>query len=122
INTIFSSHRLQIILKKLGFMFRTAALLFFTSILTIPSTTLAQTTDSISNHQEIIPVNINAYFSQQPLLGLTATVQTIDSKLIENQQTTTLLPALNTVAGLRMEERSPGSYRLAMRGSLIRSP
>ena len=103
-------------------MFRTAALLFFTSILTIPSTTLAQTTDSISNHQEIVPVNINAYFSQQPLLGLTATVQTIDSKLIENQQTTTLLPALNTVAGLRMEERSPGSYRLAMRGSLIRSP
>src|SRR5690606_13458835 len=24
--------------------------------------------------------------------------------------------------GIRMEERSPGSYRLAMRGSLIRSP
>src|SRR5690606_8225943 len=28
----------------------------------------------------------------------------------------------NTLAGIRMEERSPGSYRLAMRGSLIRSP
>ncbi|RZJ57488.1 MAG: TonB-dependent receptor, partial [Flavobacterium sp.] len=28
----------------------------------------------------------------------------------------------NTVAGVRMEERSPGSYRLSLRGSLLRSP
>src|SRR5690606_40725816 len=33
-----------------------------------------------------------------------------------------LTSAINTVSGIRMEERSPGSYRLAMRGSLIRSP
>src|SRR5690606_32959220 len=36
--------------------------------------------------------------------------------------TSTLTSALNTVPGIHMEERSPGSYRLAMRGSLIRSP
>jgi len=29
---------------------------------------------------------------------------------------------MNSVAGLRMEERSPGSYRLSIRGSLLRSP
>jgi iron complex outermembrane recepter protein len=33
-----------------------------------------------------------------------------------------LLPAINTVPGVRMEERSPGSYRLNIRGSLLRSP
>jgi iron complex outermembrane receptor protein len=33
-----------------------------------------------------------------------------------------ILPALNLVAGVRMEERSPGSYRLSVRGSLLRSP
>lgn len=33
-----------------------------------------------------------------------------------------LLNAINTVAGVRMEERSPGSYRLNMRGSSLRSP
>src|SRR5690606_41474041 len=63
-----------------------------------------------------------AYLSQQPILGLTSSAQTINTRFLEAQQTTTLLPAVNTVAGVRMEERSPGSYRLAMRGSLIRSP
>ncbi len=71
---------------------------------------------------ELEPVAIVAYFSQQPVLGLTASAHTISSGTIGMQQTTTLLPALNTVPGIRMEERSPGSYRLAMRGSLIRSP
>jgi iron complex outermembrane receptor protein len=33
-----------------------------------------------------------------------------------------MLPALNTSSGVRMEERSPGSYRLSIRGSLLRSP
>lgn len=33
-----------------------------------------------------------------------------------------LLNLINTVPGVRMEERSPGSYRLNMRGSSLRSP
>jgi iron complex outermembrane receptor protein len=33
-----------------------------------------------------------------------------------------MLPALNKSSGVRMEERSPGSYRLSIRGSLLRSP
>ncbi|RYM34936.1 TonB-dependent receptor [Brumimicrobium glaciale] len=83
-----------------------------------------QKPDSVSKSQEIEfeAVEIIAYFSKQPLLGLTSSAQNISSRQIEIQQTTTLLPALNTVPGIRMEERSPGSYRLAMRGSLIRSP
>ncbi len=75
-----------------------------------------------NSETELEPVEVMAYFSQQPILGLTASAQSISSRTIGMQQTTTLLPALNTVPGIRMEERSPGSYRLAMRGSLIRSP
>ncbi|PRD48330.1 TonB-dependent receptor [Sphingobacterium haloxyli] len=101
-------------LSKFGFF-------LFTITLYIPFAVWSQTTDSVSARQEINPVDINAYFSKQPILELTSAAQTISSGLIEAQQTTTLLPALNTVAGVRMEERSPGSYRLAMRGSLIRS-
>src|SRR5690554_6555216 len=81
-----------------------------------------QETDSISIKQELDAIEIIAYFSKQPILGLTAAAQSISSTQLENQQSITFLPALNTVAGIRMEERSPGSYRLAMRGSLIRSP
>ena len=33
-----------------------------------------------------------------------------------------MLPAVNLVPGVRMEERSPGSFRLSVRGSLLRSP
>lgn len=87
-----------------------------------PFAVWSQTNDTVSTRQEINPVNVNAYFNQQPILGLTAAAQTLNKQHIENQQTTTLLSAMNTVAGIRMEERSPGSYRLAMRGSLIRSP
>jgi iron complex outermembrane recepter protein len=35
---------------------------------------------------------------------------------------TSLVHGLNVVAGVRMEERSPGSYRLSIRGSSLRSP
>jgi len=94
----------------------------FAITLSIPYAAWSQTTDSVSAHQEISPVSIQAYFSQQPILELTAAAQTISAQQIEIQQNTTLLPAFNTVPGIRMEERSPGSYRLAMRGSLIRSP
>lgn len=93
-----------------------------TIVLLLPAIVRAQTADTIATRQEINPVSIRAYFSQQPILELTTAAQTISAQLIETQQTTTLLSAMNTVAGIRMEERSPGSYRLAMRGSLIRSP
>src|SRR5690606_14890453 len=92
-----------------------------TVVLSTPGIVWSQAVDSISNQHEINPIHVNAYFNQQPILGLTSAAQTISPRLIEAQQTNTLLSAINTVAGVRMEERSPGSYRLAMRGSLIRS-
>jgi len=92
-----------------------------TVVLSTPSIVWSQAVDSVSNQQEINPIHVNAYFNHQPILGLTSAAQTISPRLIEAQQTNTLLSAINTVAGVRMEERSPGSYRLAMRGSLIRS-
>ena len=33
-----------------------------------------------------------------------------------------ILPAVNIIPGIRMEERSPGSYRLNIRGSSLRAP
>ena len=35
---------------------------------------------------------------------------------------TSIVNGMNTIAGVRMEERSPGSYRINMRGSSLRSP
>lgn len=65
---------------------------------------------------------VKAYLTEQPPLRLTTSLGHVDSMLLRTQQGNTLLPAINTVPGVRMEERSPGSYRLSIRGSLLRSP
>lgn len=70
----------------------------------------------------IQPVEINAYFSSQSLLSLTSSAKVISSSTLREQIPGDYLSAMNTVPGLRMEERSPGSYRLSIRGSMIRSP
>jgi iron complex outermembrane receptor protein len=67
-------------------------------------------------------VTVNAYLEERPVLKLPASVAVIDMTQILYQPSQSLVPVLNTVPGVRMEERSPGSYRLSIRGSLIRSP
>ncbi|MBK0382005.1 TonB-dependent receptor [Pedobacter sp. SD-b] len=67
-------------------------------------------------------VKVKAYLSDKILISLPATVSVINKKQIEQSGTQSLLPVLNGVAGVKMEERSPGSYRLSIRGSLLRSP
>lgn len=51
-----------------------------------------------------------------------AIVHVVTRRESEMNNKTSLVPALNTAAGIRMEERSPGSYRLNVRGSSLRSP
>ncbi len=79
----------------------------------------AQQTDTLKKLQEVV---IKAYLTQQPLLTVPAAVSKIDLQQLEMQSGFSLVPAINTVPGVRMEERSPGSYRLSIRGSLLRSP
>ena len=67
-------------------------------------------------------VVVNGYYNPQPLQRATAAVSLVDSNVLKNQPQTSFVSVLNTVPGLRMEERSPGSYRLSLRGSLLRSP
>lgn len=74
----------------------------------------AQIDTSIVYESEIIE------FHAADLKKSPATVDTISPA--EHQPSFTLVPAMNTVPGVRMEERSPGSYRLSIRGSLLRSP
>jgi len=66
--------------------------------------------------------SVRAYLSTQPYRELTSSIGLINKDFLNLHQGNTLLPALNTIPGVRMEERSPGSYRLSIRGSLLRSP
>ena len=80
----------------------------------------AQEVDTTTNRLE--QVEVKAYFNKQPLLRLTSSAAVLSSQMIQSQQSPSFVSAMNRVPGLRMEERSPGSYRLALRGSMIRSP
>lgn len=53
---------------------------------------------------------------------LPAAIATINRQALEKVTSVSLVPSFNTVPGVRMEERSPASYRLSFRGSLLRSP
>lgn len=75
--------------------------------------------DSAKRLSEVV---IRPYFLPQPLLRTTGSVGLIDQSILDKQPSVSLVSAMNTISGIRMEERSPGSYRLSIRGSLLRSP
>jgi iron complex outermembrane receptor protein len=49
-------------------------------------------------------------------------VKTVHTNDLDRYNKTSFVNSFNTVAGVRMEERSPGSYRINIRGSSLRSP
>ncbi|WP_158796959.1 TonB-dependent receptor [Pedobacter sp. L105] len=67
-------------------------------------------------------VVIRPYFSSLPLLRSTGSVGILNQAILDLQPNSSLVSSMNTIPGVRMEERSPGSYRLSLRGSLLRSP
>lgn len=67
-------------------------------------------------------VEVVGYIQPQMKWQTPTSVALLNTKDLELQSVTSMVPAMNTVPGVRMEERSPGSYRLSIRGSLVRSP
>ncbi len=107
----FLTNAIGLFFVVLFYMLKRLCLLLF-----FPLYTKAQDTIAIES------VKIISYLNKQPLLRTPAAAAIIDSTQLQLQTSQSLVPALNTIAGVRMEERSPGSYRLSLRGSLLRSP
>lgn len=74
------------------------------------------------NAQELETLTVKAFESQRNLLEAPSAIGLLTPKVLQRFAPTTWINAVNTIAGVRMEERSPGSYRFSVRGSLIRSP
>jgi iron complex outermembrane receptor protein len=72
--------------------------------------------------RQLKPVTIKAYLSEQPVLSVPASISVLGAAQLKLQPDNSFVSALNTIPGVRAEERSPGSYRLSIRGSLLRSP
>ncbi len=89
-------------------------------ILLTPIFTNAQdaTKDTIALNEVVV----NAFYGRAKWQALPAAISIIREADLKKTPTITFLPVMNSLAGVRMEERSPGSYRLSIRGSLLRSP
>ncbi len=77
--------------------------------------------DSLKTNQ-LDELTINAFESKSNKLTTTATVGIVSARALERFAPTTFTNAVSAIAGVKMEERSPGSYRFSVRGSMIRSP
>ncbi|TXK37797.1 TonB-dependent receptor [Pontibacter qinzhouensis] len=72
-----------------------------------------------TNLSEVI---VTGYENNRRLLETAGAISVVDSEVIQRFDESSLVRAVNTVPGVRMEERAPASYRISIRGSSLRSP
>jgi iron complex outermembrane receptor protein len=106
--------------KKNNLLF-IVALLYATTLSAQNSHSTSFLTDS-SDTKPLNEVVVKAYEQHRKLTEVGAPISVVSKAALNRFGNLSILPALNTNPGVRMEERSPGSYRLNIRGSSIRSP
>lgn len=67
-------------------------------------------------------VTVKSFEQNRKASNSVAVVKIIEFNNGDRYNKTSLVNGFNTIAGVRMEERSPGSYRINIRGSSLRSP
>ncbi|MGO4708673.1 TonB-dependent receptor [Chryseobacterium sp. 2TAF14] len=79
----------------------------------------SQKKDSVNLISE---VKIDAYKKPTTFIASTKSVSVVSENLLNQNTPERMLESINQISGARMEERSPGSYRISLRGSTLRSP
>ncbi|MDP4261109.1 MAG: TonB-dependent receptor plug domain-containing protein [Bacteroidota bacterium] len=93
--------------------------LTFVLLISLPCFSQDEPTDSSKTLNEVI---VKAYEQNRRLVEVAAPVSFTGQVQLNRFGNMSILPALNITPGVSMEERSPGSYRLNIRGSSLRSP
>jgi iron complex outermembrane recepter protein len=102
-------------------MFMKKVLHVIAFFISIPFLGLAQNepSDSTKTLGEVV---LKAFEQNRQLKETAVAVNYLGKSQLERFSNTSILPALNNTPGVRMEERSPGSFRMNVRGSTLRSP
>ncbi|RYG50742.1 MAG: hypothetical protein EOO01_10015 [Chitinophagaceae bacterium] len=80
------------------------------------------TKDSVPGSvEELERVIIHSFESNAAELDVPAAVSVVKRSAIDKTADPSFIRAMNAVAGVKMDERSPGSVRLSIRGNLLRS-
>src|SRR5579872_5157675 len=111
---------LNLSMKKIGLLLLMSySLAYRSSAQTAhPSGFLADSSDTRPLSEAVV----KAYEQNRRLTEVGAPVDIVSKAVLNRFGNTSILPAMNANPGVRMEERSPGSYRLNIRGSSLRSP
>ena len=80
------------------------------------------TDDSARNYVPLPDVRIRAFEQNRTVSRVPSAINVISRQTLNLYSPTSIVQAVNTMPGVRMEERSPGSYRFNIRGSSLRSP
>ncbi len=85
------------------------------------SSDIARIPDTVERKllQEVV---VQAYEQNRRLSEVPAAVGVITRSEWNRYSKMSIVPVMNSIPGVRMEERSPGSYRISFRGSTLRSP
>jgi iron complex outermembrane receptor protein len=98
-------------------------------LLSLPSLRLAAQAPTASptpsdtiNARALPSATVVGYGQRLPLRRTAAGVGVIDQTIIQRFNQASLASAVNTLPGVRLEERATASYRISVRGSTLRSP
>jgi len=100
-------------------MIKNLSLLVFLSLIFSSVHSQEASSDSVKIMGEVV---LKAYEQNKQLRQIATAVNYISHHDLERSNDMSILPAMNNTPGVRMEERSPGSYRMNIRGSTVRSP
>lgn len=81
-----------------------------------------QSPDDSIEKIELSEVIVKAYAQNRRYNDMPAAVNVVNKNTLSRFNSFSVVQAVNSLPGVRMEERSPGSYRINIRGSSIRSP
>ena len=100
-------------------MHRSGLLFLFFSFIQLQVFCQVNPVDSSKILEEVI---VSAFDQTRSRTVNSIPIKIIRSELTDRNNKLSLVHAFNSIAGVRMEERSPGSYRINIRGGSIRSP
>src|SRR5690242_6801341 len=98
----------------------TKRLLFCSLALSLSVRLAAQ--EKIDTARVLEEVVVNAYQYNRTLNESPVALGIATEKEFNRFNNSSIVSTMNTIPGVRMEERSPGSYRFSIRGSTLRSP
>ena len=74
----------------------------------------------ISTSTNLNEIIVTAYESNRKLFQTAGAITMLTKKDIQRNNQTDLLPVLNTIPGVKMEEAAPGNFKISLRGSALR--